>query len=316
MFSSRLLLRKTSDNIIRYRLFFEKVKINCPSCSTIIDNWHNRCPVCGFTPKYIDGFEAWAPDLALITSGNFFNPTGFKELAALEDAHFWFQARNELILWTIQFYFNKPIRYAEIGCGTGYVLQAVEQKFPSAKIVGTELFVKGLKYASQRCKHAELVQLDARQIPWRNQFDVVGIFDVLEHIKDDEGVIEQIYESLSFGGGILITVPQHPWLWSSVDEAACHVRRYSAKELESKVRASGFEILRSTSFVSLLLPMMLASRLLIRKPASDAAAEMRINTHLNRLFRKIMSLEFKLIQLGFNFPLGGSRFIVGRKSRI
>jgi len=292
------------------------MRIKCPSCCTVNENWLNRCPVCGFSTQKIDGFEAWAPDLALIASGQFFNPSSFKALAVLEDSHFWFQARNELILWTIQYYFKKLIRYAEIGCGTGYVLQAVEQKFPSAKIVGTELFVKGLKYASQRCKQAELVQLDARQIPWRNEFDVVGIFDVLEHIEDDEGVIDQIHKSLAFGGGILITVPQHRWLWSLVDEISCHVRRYSAKELENKVRAAGFEVLHSTSFVSLLLPMMLASRLLSRKPVSDAAAEMRINTHLNWLFRKIMSLEFKLIQLGFNFPLGGSRLIVGRKKSV
>jgi len=78
-------------------------------------------------------------------AGEFFDPLSFKELAAYEDSHFWFQARNELILWAIQHYFVKPIRYAEIGCGTGYVLRAVEQEFPVTEIVGTELFVEGLK---------------------------------------------------------------------------------------------------------------------------------------------------------------------------
>lgn len=94
-----------------------------------------------------------------------------------------------------------PVHYAEIGCGTGYVLRAVEQAYPDAEIVGTELFVEGLKYASQRCKRAKLVQLDARRIPWRNQFNVVGVFDVLEHIEDDKGVLGQIYDSLVYGGG-------------------------------------------------------------------------------------------------------------------
>ena len=289
------------------------MKINCPSCSTIADNWHNRCAVCGFSPHKIAGFEAWAPDMAISGSGEFFDPDCFRKLAALEDAHFWFQARNELILWTIQQYFGKPIRYAEIGCGTGCVLQAVEQKFPSASIFGTELFVEGLKHASRRCKEAELMQLDARKIPWRNQFDLVGIFDVLEHIEDDEGVLEQIYKSLIHGGGVLITVPQHLWLWSAVDEAVCHVRRYSARELENKVRAAGFEILQSSSFVALLLPFMVAARFVSRRPAIDASAELRINKLLNFFFRKIMAFEFKLTKLGVNFPIGGSRLIVGRK---
>lgn len=288
--------------------------IKCPACSTETDNWGRTCSVCGFSALVIDGFEAWAPHLARFGSGDFFDPDKFKELAALEDANFWFQARNELILWTLQRYFGKPLHYAEIGCGTGYVLQAVEQAFPDAEIVGTELFVEGLKYASKRCKRVKLVQLDARKIPWRNQFDVVGVCDVLEHIEDDEDVLGQISDSLVYGGGVLITVPQHRWLWSAVDEAACHVRRYTARELENKVKAAGFEILRSSSFVSLLLPMMVAARYLQRKPASDAAAELRINKYLNWLFRKIMSVEFNLIRYGVNFMLGGSRLLIARKT--
>jgi ubiquinone/menaquinone biosynthesis C-methylase UbiE len=274
------------------------------------------CQKCGFRVQEIDGFQAWAPELTRSGSGDFFDPEKFKQLAALEDANFWFQARNELILWVLQHYFINPLRYAEIGCGTGYVLRAVEQAHPDVEIVGTELFVEGLKYASQRCKRAKLVQLDARQIPYHNQFDLVGIFDVLEHIEDDERVLEQIYASLIYGGGVLITVPQHRWLWSAVDEAACHVRRYSARELERKVKAAGFEVLRSTSFVSLLLPMMQASRLLSRKQplSTDLSAGLRINKQMNWLFRKIMTIEFKFIKLGVNFSLGGSRLLIARKT--
>ncbi len=291
------------------------MRVKCLSCGSLTENWLNECPTCRFHPETIDGFEAWASELAKTSSGEFFDPGSFKKLAALEDANFWFQSRNELILWALRHYFGKPEHYAEIGCGTGYVLRAVEEVFPDAAIVGTELFVEGLKYASRRCKLAKLVQLDARKIPWRNQFDVVGIYDVLEHIEDDESVLHQIYESLAYGGGVLITVPQHRWLWSAVDEAACHVRRYSARELENKVRAAGFEILRSSSFVSLLLPMMVASRIVSRKPASDAGAELHINRYLNWLFRKIMAVELNFIRYGVNLPLGGSRLLIARKKR-
>lgn len=287
--------------------------IKCPACGAETGNWVHTCPACGFSVDYIDGFEAWAPELARSGSGEFFEPNKFKELAALEGANFWFQARNELILWVLKHYFGKPLRFAEIGCGTGYVLRAVKHAFPEAEILGTDLFVEGLKFALQRCERAKLVQLDARRIPYRDQFDVVGIFDALKHIDDDEAVLEQIGKSLVRGGGLLITVPQHQWLWSPVDEAACHVRRYSATELESKVRAAGFEILRSTSFVSFLLPAMLAARLVSRKPAADAAAELRINKQFNWLFRQIMAVEFNLIRRGVNFALGGSRLFIARK---
>jgi len=277
------------------------------------ENWGKSCPICGFSVASIDSFDAWAPELAKSGSGDFFDPEKFKELATLEDANFWFQARNELLLWALKRYFGKLERYSEIGCGTGYVLRGVEQAFPNAAIVGTELFVEGLNYAAQRCKRAKLVQLDARQIPYRSQFDVVGIYDVLEHIEADKAVLGQIYESLVPEGGLVITVPQHAWLWSSVDDAACHVRRYSASELEHKVMAAGFEVLRSSSFVFLLLPIMVVARLVKRKAVSDTSAELRINRYLNWLFRKIMCVEFNLIRYGVNFPIGGSRLLIARK---
>ena len=105
------------------------------------------------------------------------------------------------------------------------------------------------------------MQMDARNIPFVDEFDAIGAFDVLEHIEEDEQVLAQMHDALNHADVVLLTVPQHAWLWSLVDDYSCHVRRYSAKELHGKVRVAGFEILLSTSFVSSLLPIMLASRL-------------------------------------------------------
>ena len=76
---------------------------------------------------------------------------------------------------------------------------------------------------------------------------------------------------------------------------------------------AGFEILRSTSFVSLLLPAMLAARLGSRKSAANTAAELRLNRHLNSMLRHIMAAEYGFIRRGVNFALGGSRLLVARK---
>ena len=289
------------------------VMIQCPTCDAIGSDNFRRCVSCGFSVEQIEGFEAWAPELARANNGEFFDPEKFKELAELEHSNFWFQARNELILWALINYFSETRRFAEIGCGTGFVLSAVEKALPDADMIGTEIFIKGLKLAAQRCSRTKFVQVDARQIPFRSYFDVIGIFDVLEHIENDTTVLEQIGKALVPGGGVLITVPQHQWLWSSVDEAACHVRRYSASELERKVVMAGFEILRSTSFVSLLLPAMLAARLVAHNSAANATAELSLNRHLNQILRQIMAVEYGFIRRGVNFALGGSRLIVARK---
>ena len=81
--------------------------------------------------------------------------------------------------------------------------------------------------------------MDARNIPFESEFDVIGAFDVLEHINEDTEVLAQIYTALKAEGLMLISVPQHPWLWSSLDEYACHVRRYTALDIQQKIEAAG-----------------------------------------------------------------------------
>lgn len=240
----------------------------------------------------------------------------FKELAELEAGNFWFRARNKLILWALHKFSPDLKSFLEIGCGTGFVISAISKKFPEAKISGSEYFEDGLVYARQRLPKAEFTQMDARHIPYESELDAIGAFDVLEHIEEDEAVLQQIFKALKPGGFVFITVPQHRWLWSAVDEYACYVRRYSATELHEKMRKAGFEIIRSTSFVSTLLPAMYLSRLMQRNKMDvkmDAMAELRINPLLNTIFEWMLYLELALIRSGVNLPAGGSRLLVARK---
>ena len=185
-----------------------------------------------------------------------FNPDLFEKLSVLEADNFWFRGRNKLILWAIKKYANNPESFLEIGCGTGFVTGAVANCFPETRVVGSEYFEEGLVFAKKRVPRAEFIKLDARSLPYRDEFSVIGLFDVLEHIKEDTDVLRQIYLALKPGGYLLITVPQHQWLWSSFDVFSCHERRYSAKDLHKKIKHAGFEIIRSSSFVSGLLPVM------------------------------------------------------------
>ena len=177
----------------------------------------------------VSGFPAFAPALASGNTG--FRPEYFGELAALEGGSFWFRARNDLIAWACRRYFPSMSRLLEIGCGTGYVLAKLAEEFPSVQLTGSEVYCDGLSYARNRVPRAELVQMDARETPYEDHFDVVGAFDVLEHIDDDTRVLAEIHRALHPGGGLLLTVPQHKWLWSRQDELACHVRRYTGVQV-------------------------------------------------------------------------------------
>lgn len=235
----------------------------CLSCHTSYEAANQNCPRCGFRPAIVNGFEAYAPEF--VREGGGFKESYFSDLAKLEDANFWFISRNNLILWALDKYIPKLQSFLEIGCGTGYVLKGISKKFPSTTLVGSEIFIAGLGFASQRLPAVSLIQMDARNIPFDNEFDAIGAFDVLEHIREDEDVLTQMWLTLKPKGLVFITVPQHKWLWSSVDEYAFHERRYAASEIHHKIEATGFCILRSTSFITALLPVMMFARLSQKK---------------------------------------------------
>jgi SAM-dependent methyltransferase len=282
----------------------------CLSCaSTISVGW--TCTRCGYSPALIDGFLSFAPEIA----GGDHNPTDFASLVRLEAGNFWFRARNRLITWAIQTYFPNARNALEIGCGTGFVLSGIHQARPHLALSGSEASSIGLAHAQHRVPGAVLFQMDARRIPFTDEFDVIGAFDVLEHIQEDELVLAEMFRAATRGGGIAITVPQHKFLWSNVDATAGHVRRYDARDLLDKVARAGFQVIRKTSFVSLLLPLMVASRLVQRKADGKQAAEteLSLNPVLGRGFEKVLDIERALIRHGVSFPAGGSMIILAKK---
>jgi SAM-dependent methyltransferase len=186
----------------------------------------------------VNGYLSFAPEQARSSEG--FQPHHFAELAQAEAGNFWFRSRNRLIIWALQRFFPKARNFLEIGCGTGFVLAGLAEANPNLEMSGSEIYSTGLGYAADRVKCAALFQMDARDIPFESEFDVIGAFDVLEHIEEDEAVLEQVFRAVTPGGGIMLTAPQHRFLWSQQDEYACHVRRYEAKELSNKVEKAGF----------------------------------------------------------------------------
>lgn len=257
----------------------------------------------------------FAPELADTLDG--MDPRAFDTLARIEASHFWFVARNELLVGLARKYFPKARRFLEIGCGSGAVLDAMARSRQWERLVGSELHPSGLTHARSRLRGpVELVQMDARDIPAVNLFDLTGAFDVIEHIADDEAVLRSLRAATEPGGGIIVAVPQHPFLWSRADEFARHQRRYRRGELEAKLRGAGFDILFSSSYSSWLLPLMLISRW--KKdagPASEDAYEFNVNPAVNRLLTAVLRAEVRMTLSGWRWPVGGSRVVVARAAR-
>ncbi len=287
----------------------------CPTClSPVAASW--ACERCGYRPRSEGNLLILAPHL--LGSGGVFPRESFARLAALEERNYWFRARNRLIVWALRRHFSRLRSFLEVGCGTGCVLGAVEAAFPGAAALGSEAHVEGLECAARRLQRSGLLQMDAANIPFRDEFDVVGCFDVLEHIEDDRRVLGQCFLASLAGGGIILTVPQHPFLWSAADEYAGHVRRYTRREIVGKVAAAGFSPLLVTSFVSLLFPVLAAARRRHRRVHAgyDPGAELEVGRIPNLLLELALDLERQLIRLGVRFPFGGSLLVVAKKPHV
>lgn len=287
--------------------------IICHRCLSQINNHNFQCPKCGYTPEKKQRYTEWVLEAK---SNDGFDSKYYQYLFEAEKNYFWFLYRNKLI----QFFFNKhfPVaeKFCEIGCGTGLVLSSLAANRPGIQYTGSDINKNALFFASKRAPQARLILADIYHFTFTHEFDVIGAFDVLEHTDDDILALKNIYRSIKSGGGVIITVPQYQWLWSMQDEAACHKRRYSKADLKTKIENTGFQIERLTSFVSLLMPLIIITRFKNRFSSAhffDATSELKIPIALNSLFYKLCLSELLLIKYGADLPTGGSLVCVARK---
>lgn len=263
----------------------------------------------------INGIRCYAPDVA--RGYQDYPSEGFDVTADVESRSFWCRTRNRVLRRVFRRFVNRPgpVDVLEIGCGIGGVIREL-RTIPGLRLTGSEIYLNGLLYARKALPDVTFIQLDATRIPFERAFDVVGAFDVLEHVEDDRAVIMQVKKALRPGGLFVVTVPQHKWMWSQLDEIVEHKRRYQRAEMIGRLREAGFTVLYATSFVTTLFPLMAVRRWLSRhRPRTgDTGAAFRSEVvlpgPLNRLFDAVMRIDETLLRCGLTLPFGGSLLVV------
>lgn len=256
-----------------------------------------------------------------------YDPVYFESLAAIEDEHFWFRSRNAVITKVVRSLISDwPVGYKvlEVGCGTGNVLHALEETCVGGTVVGMDLFAKGLAFARQRTS-CSLVLGDIEKPPFLERFNLIGAFDVIEHIPNDLQVLRSMYAMLVPGGKLLITVPAHQALWSYFDAASHHCRRYEPSELRQKLVQTGYEIEFLSPFMASTYPLIWAGRraagILNRNRSSNAAntdqdlalKELRIIPFINPVLAFVLMQEARLIARRRTLPMGSSLIVIATK---
>lgn len=246
-------------------------------------------------------------------------------LRAAEDRHFWFRARNAVIaaaLRRIEPSLASGYRALEIGCGTGNTLRVVAETLRRGSTFGVDLFLDGLVHARNRVG-PRVFQADIVRPPFgdRTKFDVIAMFDVLEHLDDDRAALSLVHGLLRDGGVMLLTVPASMRLWSAFDVASHHRRRYDAPALHSKLLDAGFDVEYLSPFMLTLYPIAWLKRRLAPRWRDDRGAfaaaieDLRIVPILNPLLEWMLSVEAPAIARRRRLPFGTSLLAIGRRRR-
>lgn len=233
-----------------------------------------------------------------------FNPSSFERLKKAEERFFWFQVRRRWIFDRIKRFIPPPAGLIEIGCGTGNVSRFLSQKGYS--VTGCEYYHEAIETAWQGFR---MVQGDANKLPFKDGgFDVVGLFDVIEHFQDDTALLKEAVRVVKRGRIVVITVPAREELWSHIDDRALHKRRYTKerfKEIFSEVKLN--PLCLEYMFMSLYLPMKY-----VRRENKRDNNHFRINRLTNTILKVLFNTE-RFISKTLPLPIGTSLIAIARK---
>jgi SAM-dependent methyltransferase len=232
----------------------------------------------------------------------------YEKMAELDERHWWYCARRDILAALIRRLVNPPPGAAilEIGCGTGHNLTMLAQ---FGRVDALELDDQARAVAEKRLGKSILSAPlpELKGVPERH-YDLIGAFDVIEHIDDDHAAVASIARRLKPGGKFMMTVPAHRWMWSAHDEVNHHKRRYSKHALRQLIEGSPLKLERLGYFNSLLFPLAIARRLSpLRERESD---ELSLPpAPLNAALRAAFGVERHLVGR-LPFPPGLSLFAV------
>ena len=251
--------------------------------------------------------------------------SAYHEMSSTENHHWWFVGRRERarsILNGLDFRERSgsaEINVLEVGCGTGGNLGLLLEY---GAVTAVEPNAIAFTYCKERFIGNDrlfLLGCNAEQIPSilpEKKFDLVCMFDVLEHLDSPVEVLKILKETLKHDSSCLIvSVPAFQFLWSSHDVDLMHKRRYTKRRLRNDFEAAGFKVEVMSGFNLLFLPLLIALRLLhkLRILQKDPGTNTPVDP-LNRVLVKIMHFETRLAQ-HFILPAGASIFLVARSGQ-
>lgn len=187
---------------------------------------------------------------------------------------------------------NKSLKgkILEVGCGDGSLLSIF--KSYTNRLYACDISEKAIQIA--KIKFGDIADFTVGDLANPDlfkdeKFDVILCCEVLEHLKDDENVMKNLYSRLSPGGSLIISVPHIKKYWTQMDIFSGHIRRYEKDELENKLEKNGFQIYESWTWGYPLFHIY--NKLILRNTQKNT-----MNTIVQKKnFKKILSIILRSI---------------------
>ncbi len=219
----------------------------------------------------------------------------YQQMAELDDRHWWYRARRRVLAELIRREVRPPVgaQILELGCGTGHNFAMLEQ---FGHVDGLELDEEARSLSEKRLGRAVMSSPlpELAGVPDRH-YDLIGAFDVIEHIEDDAAALASIAAKLKSGGKFVMTVPAHRWMWSRHDVINHHKRRYSRRSLRRLIDASPLRLDKAGYFNSFLFPMAVVARMAAKLGGSEDKEMFLPPTPLNDMMDAVFAAERHLV---------------------
>ncbi len=245
------------------------------------------------------------------------NPTSFAELwyEIADDEHFWLKARFDFFFRAIRACGldpTTPMTGLDIGCGHGAVQRQLAAR-TAWRADGCDLNRAALGLHSERAGRVLFYDINDRRPEFREKYDFLVLFDVIEHIEKTKSFIEAAAFHVKPGGYVFVNVPACQSLFSRYDTAAGHYRRYDKKSLRAHLAEAGLTVCALRYWGLFLLPALLARNAYVsRKDSSSEVIRAGFNPP-NRWMSALLSAAMACESLLPAPPLGTSLLAVARK---
>ncbi len=290
--------------------------IVCPNCreySISEENSRYFCKVCGYEVLTENKIVFFHPEEKDFNTG--MEACILDDVVKFEEKHFWMTARRFFLAKVFNKFVNVEDPILEIGAGTGYVAKYLISRGYRNYAIGDMHKISLM--LSGDFEYKKKYQFNLQKTVFIEHFNVVGMFDVLEHISDEDLAVKNINKMLKYGGKVIVTVPAHMWLWSKQDAIAYHRKRYEINELKELFSRNGFSILKISGFFFSLIPFMYLRRIINyddgKMSEGDFTGRFKVNIVFNAFLSMILHIEMAIFRNCFS-RYGGSIVLVAEKS--